>query len=219
MSGKPAKPAEAAPPAAGSKKKKGLLIMVVAAVLVAALGGGAAWYFLGHKKGDATAEGNDDGDAHKSDKTKKKSKKKDGDKPIFVSLESVTVNLADPGTEHFMQVGIDLKVADAHVSDDIKLHMPEIRNGLLLLLSSKRAQDVSTVEGKNQLRAEVREIVNKPLGVNTPAPKAGQEPPAEQGKASQEAPAEHGKEGVKKAEPFDEDAGVVDVLLTSMVIQ
>jgi flagellar protein FliL len=204
MSNKPAKPAEA--PAAGGGKKKGLMIIIIAAVLVAGLGGGGAWYFLGHKKADA-AEADDEGGGHKPDK-KKKHGKKDADKPVFVTLESATVNLADPGAEHFMQIGIDLRVADAHVADDIKLHMPEIRNGLLLLLSSKRTQDVSSVEGKNQLRAEIRETVNKPLGVNTPA-----------GKPAAEAHAEPDKQGGHKAEAFDEDAGVVDVLLTSMVIQ
>jgi flagellar FliL protein len=210
MSSKPAKPAEAAPaPAPSGGKKKGLLIIVLAVLLLVALGGGAAWYFLGHKKADATAdEGGGESGSHKADKKKKKG----AEKPIFVTLESVTVNLSDPGAEHFMQIGIDLKVADAHVADDIKLHMPEIRNGLLLLLSSKKSQDVSTVDGKNQLRAEIREVVNKPLGVNTPAPKPSPEVPAEPGK-------EAGKEAVKKVEAFEEDSGVVDVLLTSMVIQ
>jgi flagellar basal body-associated protein FliL len=169
-----------------------------------------------------SAEGGEEGGGHKSEKKKKKS-----EKPVFVTLESMTVNLADSGTEHFMQLGIDLRVADAHVLDDIKLHLPEIRNGLLLLLSSKRTQDLGSMEGKNRLRAEIREVVNKPLGVNTPAgpPVAAtnvevvKEAHAEPAKEAHGEVAKDSQASSKKSEAFDEDAGVVDVLLTSMVIQ
>lgn len=126
------------------KKKKGKLFLVLGILL--ALGGGAAWYFT--SSGTKPAE-------HNEDKPKP---------PVFVTLETFTVNLqAEGGGEHYLQVGIDLKVADTTVVDLVKVHMPEIRNGVLLLLSSKSAEEIANLEGKQKLSAEIQEQVNKPL--------------------------------------------------------
>ena len=144
-SGKPAaEVVEGAP-----KKGKGkLLIIIIAAVVLLGGGGGAAWYFLHAKKAG-------DGEQAKHEEPAKP--------PVFVKLESFTVNLTADGEDHYLQTDIELKVADAKVSDDIKAHMPEIRNNVLLLLSSKTASALSSMEGKQKLSSEVKEQVNKVL--------------------------------------------------------
>ena len=45
----------------------------------------------------------------------------------------------------------------------IKLLMPEVRNRILLLLSSKTASQIATVEGKKQLAAELLGEINQPF--------------------------------------------------------
>lgn len=129
------------------KKKKGKLFLILGILLVlGGAGGGAAWYFT--QSDTKHAE-------HKEEKPKP---------PVFVTLETFTVNLqADGGGEHYLQVGIDLKVTDQSVVDLVKLHMPEIRNGVLLLLSSKNAEQIASLEGKQKLSMEIQEQVNKPL--------------------------------------------------------
>ena len=129
------------------KKKKGKLLLVIAILFVlGGVGGGTAWYFT--PSGAKQVE-------HKDEKPKP---------PVFVTLESFTVNLqAEGGSDHYLQVGIDLKVTDETVVDLVKLHMPEIRNGVLLLLSSKNAEQITSLEGKQKLSAEIQEQVNKPL--------------------------------------------------------
>jgi len=124
---------------------------------------------------------------------------------VFVTLEPFVVNLAGE-VQHYLQVGIDLKVAEPAVGDQIKVHLPEIRNGVLLLLSSKNVEELGTLDGKNRLRAEIRSAVNRPLGIETTA-----------------APA-HGAKAGSDAHGVDVDAGhlgegVQEVLLTSFVIQ
>ena len=131
------------------KKKKGKLFLILGILLVLGAGGGAAWYFT--QSGTKSAEHAE----HKEEKAKP---------PVFVTLETFTVNLqADGGGEHYLQVGIDLKVTDPTVVDLVKLHMPEIRNSVLLLLSSKSAEQIASLEGKQKLSAEIQEQVNKPL--------------------------------------------------------
>jgi len=130
------------------KKGKRKLLIIIAAVVLLGGGGGAAWYFLHAKKA---------GDEHQV-------KHEDPAKPpVFVKLEAFTVNLTAEGEEHYLQTDIELKVVDAKVSDNIKAHMPEIRNNVLLLLSSKTASALSSMEGKQKLSNEVKEQVNKVL--------------------------------------------------------
>jgi len=144
--GKPAaEPAEGAP-----KKGKGkLLIIIIAAVVLLAGGGGAAWYFLHAKKAGGHEEAK-----HEAEPSKP---------PVFVKLEPFTVNLTADGEDHYLQTDIDLQVADHKVTDNIKAHMPEIRNSVLLLLSSKTAGMLVPVEGKQKLSNEIKEQINKAL--------------------------------------------------------
>lgn len=131
-------------------KKKGKLFLVLGILLVlGGAGGGAAWYFT------------------QSDTKPAKHKEEEPKPPVFVTLETFTVNLqGDGGGEHYLQVGIDLKVTDPAVVDLVKLHMPEIRNSVLLLLSSKSAEQIASLEGKQKLSAEIQEQVNKPINAN-----------------------------------------------------
>lgn len=144
--GKPvAEPVEGAP-----KKGKGkLLIIIVAAVVLLAGGGGGAWYFLHAKKAGGHEEAK-----HEAEPSKP---------PVFVKLEPFTVNLTADGEEHYLQTDIELQVAEQKVSDNVKAHMPEIRNNVLLLLSSKTAGALVSAEGKQKLSGEIKEQINKAL--------------------------------------------------------
>jgi len=189
--------------ASSAKQKKSPIMLIGVAVLALAIGGGAAWFFVGHKSG---------GDAAAKPKHIKA--------PVFVTLEPFVVNLAGD-VQHYLQVGIDLRILDDHVNDQIKVHLPEIRNAVLLLLSSKSVEDLSGMEQKNRLRAELREAINKPLGIDTPVLKPKEADAAKtdgMGEAhAAEAKAETAKSDEHKAN--NPEGGVIEVLLTSFVIQ
>ncbi len=143
------KETEAKSAADGAKPKKTkLLILVVIAVLFIGGGGGAAWFFLmGSKKSDDSS--------HKEEKAKP---------PVYVSLERKTYNLPSrDGSDHYLMVAVDVKVDDQAVAEKVKLRMPEILNGLLLLISSKSVEELATLEGKKKLSAEITQVVNAPM--------------------------------------------------------
>ncbi|BDT60576.1 hypothetical protein MasN3_40700 [Massilia varians] len=144
--------AAAAAAPAGSKKK--LIVIAAAAVLVLGGGGGAAWYFM--QGGDAAA-------AHESPKESKKKKKKEGVKLEYLPVEAFTVNLQPENGEQYLQVQFTLQVAGTEQATLIKDNMAIVRNRVLLLLSGKRASEISTVEGKQQLAAEIQAIVQEPF--------------------------------------------------------
>ena len=140
---------EAVAPAKKPKKK----VLIIASVLMLLLGagGGLTWYIMDQSKdtpaAPATAEA-------KPDMTKP---------PVFIALEPNTVTLQPETTEQFLQVSFTLQVADQNQVDLIKLYMQQIRSRLLLLLSSKKASEISTVEGKTKLSNEIIEQVKQPF--------------------------------------------------------
>ena len=146
--------ADAAPAAGGSKKK---LIMIIVAVLVLAIGGGGGAFFM--------LKGHDDSAEHDDAPVKKKSKKKkkEAGPPVYVPVEPFTVNLQPEEGEQYLQLAFTLQVPDAEQSEGIKNNMPKVRSRILLLLSSKKASEINTPEGKQQLSKEILEQVNQPF--------------------------------------------------------
>lgn len=146
---------EAGAAAAPKKSSKKLLIILVAAMLLLACAGGAAYYFLG--KGNAAKDASG-APAHDP-----------GKPPVFVTLEPFTVNLqGEQFGEQYLQVALTLQVADQGQVDQIKQYMPLLRSRLLLLLSGKRASELSTPEGKNKLAEEIVAQVKQPVAPAAP---------------------------------------------------
>ena len=148
--------ADAAPAAASGKGK--LFIMIGAAVLVLALGGGAGWYFM-HKSSDDSAAAEP---AKKEHASSKKAKKSDA-KPEYIAVEPFTVNLQPEHGDQYLQVAFTLQVNSPEQVELIKANMAKVRSRVLLLLSGKKASEISTVEGKQQLAGEILAAVNAPF--------------------------------------------------------
>ncbi|MBS4096108.1 MAG: flagellar basal body-associated FliL family protein [Sulfuricella sp.] len=130
-------------------QKTKMLILVVVAVLVLGGGAGGAWLLLGgSKKG---------GDNHEK-------AKEESVKPVYVSLERKTYNLSSQdGVDHFLMLAVDVRVNDEKLSGKIKSVMPDILNGMLMLVSSKNVEELSSLEGKKKFSSEIVKIVNEPL--------------------------------------------------------
>ncbi|QBE64841.1 flagellar basal body-associated protein FliL [Pseudoduganella lutea] len=148
--------AEAAPAGGGSKK----LVIILIAVLVLVLGGGGAAAFFLMKGGDAAEAEHEEETAKPK---KKKKKKQDEGPPVYVPVEPFTVNLNPEEGEQYLQLAFTLQVPDAEQSDAIKNNMPKVRSRILLLLSSKKASEINTPEGKTALAEEIMKQVNEPF--------------------------------------------------------
>jgi flagellar FliL protein len=81
----------------------------------------------------------------------------------YVPLKTMVVNFGDKGPVRFLQVDIQVMTREEKVSKAIEEHMPVIRNDILLLLSSQSYETVSTLKGKEQLRNQIREAIQKIL--------------------------------------------------------
>lgn len=139
-----AEPKAEAAAAGGSKKK---MILIVALILLLAAGGGAAWYFMKPKGEHAAAE-------HKAEKA---------EPPEYLQVDSFTVNLQPETEPQYLQVAMTLQVQGPKEAENIKANMAVVRNRILLLLSGKKASEISTVEGKQQLAKEIVAAVRAPF--------------------------------------------------------
>jgi len=156
---KDAKPAAEGGEVAAPKKSKKLLIIIIAVVVLVLGAGGAAAFLLMHKSSDQ-------GDDEEVASEKSSVKKKKGDKeapPAYVPFEAFTVNLVPEQGDQFLQLSISVEVDDPHTGDKLKLHMPKLRNKVMLLLSDKKASELITKEGKQKLAEELREQMNEVL--------------------------------------------------------
>jgi flagellar FliL protein len=82
--------------------------------------------------------------------------------PVFV------VNFESQGRQRFLQAELSLMLRDDGIIPVLELHMPAIRNSLVMLFSGQTYEDLQTVEGKELLRQQallyVQEVLEKEIG-------------------------------------------------------
>lgn len=154
MAKAPPKKEEKAPEAAAEgeelpPKKKGKLPLILGLVVLLAGGGGGAWFFMFKDKGGETAP--------------QQAKPQPLKPPVFVPLDAFTVNLSAEQSDQYLQVAATLKVLDQPSSDAVKQYMPEVRHKTLVLLSSKKASEIASAEGRERLAEEIRQTANNVL--------------------------------------------------------
>lgn len=138
-------------PAKSGKMKK-ILILVIVLVLVLAAGGGGAWYVMSQMGGAADS----------GEPAPKKSKSAE---PVFLPLETFTVNLADKDQDRYAQIGITLELEDSKYINQFKTMMPVVRDRVLMVLAHKTADQLLERSGKEVLAEEIMREAVLPLGI------------------------------------------------------
>jgi flagellar FliL protein len=202
------KPAKAAAPATGGdqppKSKKMLIIIIAVVVLLAAAGG--AYFMLKpahpdkHDKGAKTEEA-----AGEDDEEEGKGKVA----PKYVELGTFTANLVQEDADRMLQVIISIKLSKPELEEKVKERNPEIQHRINMLLQSKRASELSSVEGKEKLAQQIKEHVEFVMGLRKFAPTIQTLQPGnkEEGKSEKIPESEHARKGI------------AEVLFTSFIIQ
>jgi flagellar FliL protein len=142
-------------------KKKGKLLFIILALVGIIIVGGvgiAVWLLTSApdkpKQAGAHGEQTEGGETEAQD---------EDHPPLYEKLEQFTVNLADQ--ESYLQTEVQLLLADPKVQEKIKARMPEIRDAMIRLLSSKTAEELSQPEGKDKLANEIKQELNGVLGI------------------------------------------------------
>jgi flagellar FliL protein len=77
-----------------------------------------------------------------------------------VPLETFIVNLAGSKGRKVLKVNMELEVKGADVIQEIDNRKAQIRDFIIIILSSKTFEEVSTKEGKDHLRNEIKDNIN-----------------------------------------------------------
>ncbi len=80
-------------------------------------------------------------------------------KPIF-PLNSFIVNLAGENGKRYLKIKMDLEIAKEELNDDIRQRIPQIRDSIMMILTSKRYEDMKDTAGKIALRQDIQKQVN-----------------------------------------------------------
>ncbi len=141
---------EVAEEGAAPKKSNKKLIIIIAAVVLLIGGAVAAWLL--------TSGGHADGEQAKAEEKHEVESKA----PVFVKLDTFTVNLNPDEGDKYLQVDITLNASEKSDADMLEQYMPQVRNRVLMILTSKLASEISDMEGKKALGQELTEQINEP---------------------------------------------------------
>lgn len=141
-----------------------LLIIVSVVALLFGVGGAvvAVKFLGGSEKGSETSEEQKGVGAAKSEShagTSGKQGQSAAPGAMF-DLDPFIVNLADTPDVRYLKITIKLEVDNEAVSADLSARVPQVRDAVLVLLSSKDVNAVRTTQGKFQLRDEITQRIN-----------------------------------------------------------
>jgi len=156
IDGKEAKGEEDAAARGAKGGKRGFIKWgIIGLAVLIVLGGGAFGYKVFSKRGV-------DGKGH-PDKGAVKEEDDKGHPGPIVSLEPFVVNLLDPSEVRYLKVTVNLELDSEDSKEEVNARMPQIRDALLMLLTSKTSEDVKDVGGKLKLQDEMVSRANNYL--------------------------------------------------------
>jgi flagellar FliL protein len=111
-------------------------------------------------KADAEGEGDDDTNLDGTPRV-----------AVYMDFEQpFVVNFQDEGQLRYLQITISVMTKNPKVVEELKRHMPLIRNNLVMLFSGQSREGVISREGKEKIRKEAEAEVQKILKEQTGNP-------------------------------------------------
>jgi len=142
------------------KKKGGMLKWIIIAVALIALGvGGYFGYTMFFASPDDAATGEEaaQGEGNGGEALEDLEGQ-------LVPLPTFLVNLADPLGRRYLKLGVEVEVRDEEAAAALTKYEAKVKDTLLLLLSSKTYDSLSTMKAKVELKQEIADRLNQIMG-------------------------------------------------------
>lgn len=142
----------------GSSGGKPTLFILIAVINMLVVVGVGAMLYLGQKK-KAAEPGIDDviKGEHEQHEKEEKSKEFIGK---LVPLETFLVNVSGSRGRKLVKINMELELSNAEVQEEVEKIKPKIRDYIIIIASSKTFNEISTKEGKDALRDEIKNQLN-----------------------------------------------------------
>jgi len=135
----------------GSKK---LIIIIAAVVLIGA--GAAAFFLLGGE--ETTSE------EFTEEELAEQEAVQELGPAIYVGVpNAITANLPGVKKSRTVQVKMSFMVRSEEAKQNVRLHMPQLKNDVLMLVSQNNADELKTPEGRIKLQQAALETVQKTM--------------------------------------------------------
>ena len=133
------------------KPKKSKLKLIIIGVIVLLLGAGGFFGYSKYKKAN------------------EKDTEKEEQMSIIIPLRSFVVNLFDKKGigKRYLKISMELEVTKEEDKLKIDNNIPQLRDTVLILLSSQTLKDINTMEGKLELKHAILLRMNQILGNKT----------------------------------------------------
>ena len=140
------------------------LLTIVMILQLVLMGGIAYFQYMAHQKLAATESVIDvvksDMSSGEIDESSETGEAREQDGVLF-PLDNFTANLAQgDGPRRFVRLNAVLKFNRDSSEEEFKARKPQIRDTIISILNSKRAEDLLKVEGKSYLKEEVKAAIN-----------------------------------------------------------
>ena len=140
------------------------LLTIVMILQLVLMGGIAYFQYMAHQKLAATESVMDvvksDMNSSAIDESSETGEAREQDGVLF-PLDNFTANLAQgDGPRRFVRLNAVLKFNRDSSEEEFKARKPQIRDTIISILNSKRAEDLLKVEGKSYLKEEVKAAIN-----------------------------------------------------------
>jgi len=137
------------------------LIIVGAAVLSLAAGAGGAFFLLGQNQPSMPSP--QELEAKAAEAAQVREAEGAGFKERLYSLDPFVVNVTGDGFSRYLKVKIELEGDSPELKPEIDARLSQVRDALIVLLSSKQLADITDFEGKALLKEDILERVNDVL--------------------------------------------------------
>lgn len=137
-----------------------MVLIIVGGTLLVALGGAFAMFktMSGSSERSAAEGSSEKSTAHGEADAKGAGKATEAG--AIADLDPFIVNLADSPEVRYLKVTMKLELNNASVADDITARTPQIRDAILVLLTSLDSTTARSPQGKHKLREEVTARIN-----------------------------------------------------------
>jgi flagellar FliL protein len=141
------------------KSKKFLKLLIVLFILIFLIGAaiGAVIFLAPGIIPDSLKFWGEKGAGKKEKETEKKSQ------GYIYSMDPFIVNLADQGRPRYLKIRISIESQEIKVNEEYEKRLPQLRDMILTVLSSKSYGEISDSEGKKKLREEIILKLNRLL--------------------------------------------------------
>ncbi|MDH3346566.1 MAG: flagellar basal body-associated FliL family protein [Desulfobulbaceae bacterium] len=143
------------PPPEGQKGKSIKIIFIAAGGLLLAILITAGVYFFFLRKAPDEQNGKSVGQDPTTPVIEQQ-----GDIGPMLDIKEFVVNIISEDSSHYVKAALSLELNNEQVVEEAGKRMPQIRDAILLLISNKTFEELQDLQGKKQLKAELKIKIN-----------------------------------------------------------